>query len=148
MRLNLATDPVLIKISKKSKNMIAQTGPPNKRPRAVCFDIVGAHLTHLNVWKAFQRDVMSVCDDVKLESIQFSPRSIFVPRTEKSDPVENRWVITLTSEWFRNRVTGMKITFGAFTTCLRRYDEVADWEFRHYTRMTNLMKMVKPTPAS
>ena len=135
---------MLRKLSKKSKNVMVQAHPPKMRPKAVCFNIVGAHLTHLLVWKSFQRDVLAEYDEVKVESIQFVPRSIFVPRTKNSDPVENRWVITLTNEWYRSRVTGMDIRFGDFTTQLRRYDDVVNLEYRQYTRMTDMMKMIKP----
>ncbi|XP_067675288.1 uncharacterized protein [Haliotis asinina] len=139
--MDMKKDPMLRK-ARKARVPPLQSKPPEPNPNAVCFSIVGSTLSHHDVWAAFKKDILSQHPEVKVKSLQFIPRAIFIKRPKGGDPIEDRWVITFTSEWFRNRVAGMDLKFKTEAVQLRRYDDVVNCEYRQFTRMNDYMKMV------
>ncbi|XP_071112758.1 uncharacterized protein [Haliotis cracherodii] len=139
--MDLKKDPMLRK-ARKSRAPPLQSKPPEPNPNAVCFSILGSTLTHHEVWAAFKKDILSHHPEVRVKSLQFIPRAIFIKRPKGGDPIEDRWVITFSSEWFRNRVAGMDLKFKTEAVQLRRYDDVVNCEYRQFTRMNDYMKMV------
>ncbi|XP_025098555.1 uncharacterized protein LOC112566544 isoform X2 [Pomacea canaliculata] len=119
--LDLVNDPVLRRVSKKTQNIPKYTKPPDSRPTAVCFDIDGPSLTHSVV--KFQMDTLiEDFDDfeVKVVSVEYQPRAIHI----KGIDVENRWVITLDSQYAAARLSGSQLLFGTKEVIVRRYDDV------------------------
>ncbi|XP_059177069.1 uncharacterized protein LOC131956566 [Physella acuta] len=137
IEINLQKDPVLIKVSKKNRNVGKFLGPPEPQPNAVCFEVLGTLLNHSDV-KQQLGDLLKTCPEVKLVGIKFDHRAIY----NSSSDMYNRWIITTSTVEGRNRLSGGNLTFGDLTVQLRRYDDVINSEYQQFTRMRNFVKMM------
>ncbi|KAK0040552.1 hypothetical protein Bpfe_030010 [Biomphalaria pfeifferi] len=137
IEINLKEDPLLIKVSKKNKNVGHFLEKPAPQPNAVCFEILGSNQTHNEVKLQLER-LLKTCPEVKIMSIKFDHRAIY----NNSKEMFNRWIITTNSILGRNRLAGCDMVFDEQVVQLRRYDDVINGEFQQFTRMQNFVKMM------
>lgn len=74
---------------------------------------------------------------LQIVSLEYQPRAVHI----KGHNVDNRWVVTLDSQYSVNRLSGSQLTFGSKVVTVRRYDDVLGLEFKQFTRRSNFMKM-------
>ena len=136
-------DPVLRRVARKNKGYAKKMTQPDEQPLVVCFSMPGSDLTHEAVWKQLAKDVIAEYPEVKVTSIKYEPRDLLIARPKGADPVENRWLVSLSSMWGRKRVTGMWLRFPNRHVQLKCYDDVAGAEYRQFKRMKEYMKDFK-----
>ncbi|CAL1542217.1 unnamed protein product [Lymnaea stagnalis] len=137
IEINLKEDPMLIKVSKKNRNIGKFISKPEFQPMAVCFEIYGSNLTHRDV-KSQLVQLLQTCPEVRLSAIKFDHRALY----NNSKDMFNRWIITASSVEGRNRLAGSSLTFSDQLVQLRRYDDVINCEYQQFTRMQNFVKMM------
>lgn len=71
-------------------------------------------------------------------SVEYQPRAIHI----KGIDVENRWVITLDSQYAAARLSGSQLLFGTKEVIVRRYDDVIGLEYKQFTRRSDLMHAI------
>ncbi|XP_041352497.1 uncharacterized protein LOC121370985 [Gigantopelta aegis] len=143
MSMDPTKDPILRRVAKKSKGYAKKMTKPDEQPTAVCFSMPGTELTHEAVWRQLEKDVLAQYPEVKVSSIKYVPRDLLIVRPKGADPIENRWVVSLSSDWGRKRITGMWLRFAERPVQLKCYDDVVGSEYRQFKRMKEYMKDFK-----
>nr|KAG5705092.1 hypothetical protein BaRGS_018822 [Batillaria attramentaria] len=137
--LDLVNDPLLRRVAKKNQELPKYTKPPDSRPCAICFDVNGPSVAHSTVVEHLGTLLSEFEEDIKVEALEFQPRSVLL----NSVNADNRWVITLSSQYSVTCVSGTKLTLGPHKeVTLRSYDDVMSLEYKQFTSKSNFMKML------
>ncbi|CAG5118898.1 unnamed protein product [Candidula unifasciata] len=134
---SLIEDPILVKVSKRNRNVGKFTCQPDPLPNAVCFEIPGTGLRHQDV-KQQVESLLKKFPEVKIIGIQFHNRALVNNQRE----MNNRWIITTNSSVGCKLLVGNNLIFDDYEAQLRLYDEVISTEYQQFVRMTNFVKMM------
>lgn len=135
--LNLNLNPNRKKVSSRDLGIPKHAFPPEQKPTAVCFNIKGSNLSHRDVKEKIE-GVVRLWPGIGVQSIQFVPRAINIGSVH----ADNRWVITLNTEWARNRLAGTEVVFNDTTVQLRRYDDIMQLEYKQYNKAMDFKRLV------
>ncbi|BFZ09799.1 hypothetical protein BsWGS_12839 [Bradybaena similaris] len=134
---SLIEDPILVKVSKRNRNVGKFTCKPDPMPNAVCFEIPGTELRHQDV-KLQVESLLRTYPEVKIIGIQFHNRAL----VNNQRDMNNRWIITTNTDVGCNLLVGNCLSFDGHEVQLRLYDEVIRTEYQQFVRMTNFVKMM------
>ncbi|KAH3738149.1 hypothetical protein DPMN_044777 [Dreissena polymorpha] len=112
-------------------------GLPEYKPTALCFYMLGANVTHAEVYSRIQ-DVLLMYPGAKIEQIQYVPLGVHLD----TRGTENRWIITLNTIGARNYIAGTTLHLKGQKVTLRRYDDIIQLEYRKCSRSNAVQQMV------
>ena len=104
--------------------------PPTPVPEALYFETESGSVDHLTVMSEMKK-LMKMFRGTRVESVQYVPH--------------NKWKVVMDSVESRNRLSGSTIVLNGAGVCLRRYDDVANLEFKKYLRAHGYISMLDQT---
>lgn len=104
--------------------------PPSPAPEALYFETGNGNVDHVTVLSEMKK-LLNIYKGTSVQSVQYIPN--------------NKWKVVMDSLESRNRLAGSSIFLNGSSVCLRRYDDVANLEYRKYLRTLGYISMVNNT---
>lgn len=104
--------------------------PPSPAPETLYFETGNGNVNHVTVLSEMKK-LLNIYKGTSVQSVQYIPN--------------NKWKVVMDSLESRNRLAGSSIVLNESTVCLRRYDDVANLEYRKYLRTLGYISMVNNT---
>lgn len=104
--------------------------PPSPAPETLYFETGNGNVDHVTVLSEMKK-LLNIYKGTSVQSVQYIPN--------------NKWKVVMDSLESRNRLAGSSIVLNGSSVCLRRYDDVANLEYRKYLRTLGYISMVNNT---
>lgn len=104
--------------------------PPSPAPETLYFETGNGNVDHVTVLSEMKK-LLNIYKGTSVQSVQYIPN--------------NKWKVVMDSLESRNRLAGSSIFLNGSSVCLRRYDDVANLEYRKYLRTLGYILMVNNT---